>query len=73
MSAYHPGLIKKPIAHGTNLLPGALGSVSWPPVLCLSKAAITSLFARIEHGTLIVIDEASWQDRGIRTEDCERA
>lgn len=59
MSAYLPGLIKKPIAHGTNLLRGDLGSVSWPPVLSLSKATITSLFARIEHGTLIVIDEAS--------------
>lgn len=59
MSAYLPDLIKKPIAHGTALLCGALGSVSWLPVLSLSKAAVTSLFARIEHGTLIVIDEAT--------------
>jgi cyclopropane-fatty-acyl-phospholipid synthase len=59
MSAYLPSLIKKPIAHGTDLLRGALGSVSWLPVLSLSKTAVTSLFARIEHGTLLVIDEAS--------------
>lgn len=57
MSAYLPGLIKKPIAHGTDLLREALGSVSWSPALSLSKAAVTSLFARIERGTLIVIDE----------------
>jgi cyclopropane-fatty-acyl-phospholipid synthase len=59
MSAYLPGLIKKPIAHGTDLLREALGSVSWSPALSLSKAAVTSLFARTEHGTLTVIDETT--------------
>src|SRR5277367_2589832 len=59
MSAYLLVLIKKLIAHGTDLLRGALRSVSWLPVLSLSKVAITSLFAHIEHGTLIVIDEGT--------------
>jgi cyclopropane-fatty-acyl-phospholipid synthase len=59
MSDYLPDLIKKPIAHGTDLFRGAFGSVSWLPVLSLSKAAITSLFARIEYGTPIVIDEGT--------------
>ncbi len=59
MSAYLPGFVKKPIAHGTDLLREALGNVSWSPALSLSKAVVTSLFARIETGTLIVIDEAT--------------
>jgi cyclopropane-fatty-acyl-phospholipid synthase len=59
MSIYLPDLIKKPIAHGTDLLRGTLGSVSWLPVLSLSKATVTSLFVHIEYGTLLIIDEST--------------
>jgi len=45
------------MARGTDMFRGALGNVTWGPVLTVSKAAVTSLFARIEDGTLIVIDE----------------
>jgi cyclopropane-fatty-acyl-phospholipid synthase len=54
-----PALITRPIGHGTDVLRGALGGMSWLPVLSLSKAAVTSLFSRIENGTLVVIDEAT--------------
>jgi cyclopropane-fatty-acyl-phospholipid synthase len=59
MSASLPDLIRKPIAFGADLLRGALGDVSWLPALSLSKAAVTSLFARIGYGTLIIINEAT--------------
>lgn len=59
MSLNLAGLFKKSFAHGTDLFCGALGSVSWLPVLSLSKATVTSSFARIEHGTLLIIDEAT--------------
>lgn len=59
MASYLPSIISKPIAQGTDLLRGAVGSVSWGPVLAVSKAAVTSLFGRIENGTLVVIDETN--------------
>lgn len=44
---------------GGDLIRSTLGSVSWGPALSVSKAAVTSLFSRIENGTLIVIDETT--------------
>lgn len=59
MSSYLPGMIIAPIAHGTDLLRSTLGSVSWGPALAVSKAAITSLFSRIDNGTLIIEDQTT--------------
>ncbi|KAL3426033.1 Tuberculostearic acid methyltransferase UfaA1 [Phlyctema vagabunda] len=57
MASYLPTAVTKPLARSTDIFRGAIGSVSWGPVLSASKAAVTSLFARIESGTLVVIDE----------------
>lgn len=59
MSSYIPPFVSNPIAHGTDFLRNALGSMTWGPVLTLSKVAVTGLFERIELGTLVVIDEAT--------------
>lgn len=74
MASYLPNIITKPIVYGTDMLRGTIGGFSWPPFLKVSKAAVTALFARIETGTLLVIDEATgktesygqmiaWEDR----------
>lgn len=49
----------QPLARGGDLIRSTLGSVSWGPALSVSKAAVTSLFSRIENGTLVVIDETT--------------
>lgn len=59
MSSYLPGIVTGPIGYGADLLRGALGSMSWSPAVSISKATVTSLFARIENGTLVVIDNAA--------------
>jgi cyclopropane-fatty-acyl-phospholipid synthase len=64
MASYLPGIVTKPIAHGTDMLRGAIGGISWGPVLSLSKAAVTGLFGRIEKGSLIVIDETTGKTEG---------
>lgn len=59
MTSYLPTIISKPLARGTDLLRGAIGGVSWGPVLSVSKTAVTSLFSRIEVGQLIINDETT--------------
>ena len=51
----------QPLAVGGDLVRSTLGSVSWGPALSVSKAAVTSLFSRIENGTLVVTDETTGQ------------
>ena len=46
----------KPLSQGTDLLRSTLGSISFGPALSLSKAAVVSLFSKIEAGTLVVTD-----------------
>jgi cyclopropane-fatty-acyl-phospholipid synthase len=57
MSSYLPNLITNPLSHGADFLRSTLGSVSWGPALSVSKAVVTSLFSRIEIGTLIIDDQ----------------
>lgn len=57
MTYYLPGLVTRPAALGANLLRSALGSLSWGPLMSISRAAVCSIFARIENGTLIIIDD----------------
>ncbi|RDW80832.1 hypothetical protein BP5796_05530 [Coleophoma crateriformis] len=59
MSSYLPTIVTQPLAKGSDLLRGALGSFSWGPALTVSKAAVVSLFERIESGTLVVVDETT--------------
>jgi len=59
MSSSLPAAMKQPIVQGADLLRGTLGSISWGPALSVSKAMVTSLFRRIENGTLVVVDETT--------------
>jgi len=59
MANYIPAMITSPVAKGADLLRGILGGMTWGPALSLSKTAVTSLFARIEHGALVVKDEST--------------
>jgi cyclopropane-fatty-acyl-phospholipid synthase len=59
MSSYLSNIVTSPITYGTDLFRSALGGLSWGPALSISKAAVTSLFARIEDGTLILTNEAT--------------
>jgi cyclopropane-fatty-acyl-phospholipid synthase len=54
-----PSYLTQPLTCGGDLIRSTLGSVSWGPALSVSKAAVTSLFSRIENGTLVVIDETT--------------
>jgi cyclopropane-fatty-acyl-phospholipid synthase len=56
--------LTQPLTRGGDLIRNTLGSVSWGPALSVSKAAVTSLFSRIENGTLIVIDETTGRTSG---------
>jgi cyclopropane-fatty-acyl-phospholipid synthase len=61
MASYLPIAITQPLARGSDLIRGALGGVSWGPVLSVSKAAVTSLLTRIELGQLVIRDETTGQ------------
>jgi cyclopropane-fatty-acyl-phospholipid synthase len=61
MASHLPTAITEPLARGTDLIRGALGGVSWGPVLSISKAAVTSLLTRIELGQLVIRDETTGQ------------
>lgn len=59
MTSYLPHLITSPLSHGVDLLRSTVGSVSWGPALSVSKGAVTSLFSKIENGTLIIEDQTT--------------
>ncbi|KAI9745584.1 MAG: hypothetical protein M1818_001118 [Claussenomyces sp. TS43310] len=59
MSSYIPSIVAKPFAGGVDVLRGALGSISWKPVLTVARISVISLFSRIEKGTLILIDDVT--------------
>ncbi|KAK1989279.1 cyclopropane-fatty-acyl-phospholipid synthase [Colletotrichum cereale] len=52
-----PAAVAQPLSRGTELLRGAVGSLTWGPALSVAKPAILSVFSRIERGTLLLIDE----------------
>ncbi|APA13296.1 hypothetical protein SS1G_13857 [Sclerotinia sclerotiorum 1980 UF-70] len=56
MASYLPGAITIPLTKSTDYLKSTIGGLTWGPVLSLSKTAVTSLFGRIERGTLLVTD-----------------
>lgn len=59
MSSYLPSIVTGTIGQGADLLRSTIGSVSWGPSVSISKAAVTSLFTRIEIGTLIIEDQTT--------------
>lgn len=48
--------ILNPVAKASDFLRTSLGSISYGPALSLSRTAVTSLFSRIEYGTLVITD-----------------
>ena len=53
--------ITNPLARGGDLIRNTIGSVSWGPAVSVSKTAVTSLFSRIEKGTLVIDDQTTGQ------------
>ncbi|TGO84940.1 hypothetical protein BPOR_0449g00110 [Botrytis porri] len=56
MASYLPDAVTAPITKGADYLKSTIGGLTWGPALSVSKAAVTSLFGRIERGTLLVTD-----------------
>lgn len=52
-----PASVKRPLARGSDVARGVLGSLTWGPALSIAKPAITSVLSRIEIGTLLLVDE----------------
>lgn len=52
-----PPVIALPVAQCADIIRGAVGGVTWQPVLSIAKPAILSVLSRIETGTLLLVDE----------------
>ncbi|KND91475.1 Tuberculostearic acid methyltransferase UfaA1 [Tolypocladium ophioglossoides CBS 100239] len=52
-----PSVLMKSASHGAGMLRETLGSWTWGPALAVAKPAILSVLARIETGTLLLVDE----------------
>lgn len=59
MASYLPSSVTGPAKQGADLLRSTIGGITWGPVLTISRTAVTSLFQRIEVGSLAIIDETS--------------
>ncbi|KAI1640114.1 cyclopropane-fatty-acyl-phospholipid synthase [Biscogniauxia mediterranea] len=52
-----PSIVARPLARGADVVRGTLGSLTWGPALAIAKPMILSVFANIEVGTLLLLDE----------------
>jgi cyclopropane-fatty-acyl-phospholipid synthase len=52
-----PAVVAQPLSRGAELARGAIGSLTWGPALAVAKPAVLSIFARIETGTFLLVDE----------------
>lgn len=59
ISSYIPDLVARPLAKSTELVRGALGSLTWGPGLAIAKPTVMAVLEQIEIGTLILVDETS--------------
>ncbi|KAI1000297.1 hypothetical protein K3495_g7899 [Podosphaera aphanis] len=59
MTSLLPLTLTKAVVQGTDMVRGALGNISWGPALVISRAAVTSLLSRIEHGQLVITCEST--------------
>lgn len=55
--SYLPAAIAAPVARGTELVRGSLGSLAWGPATALARQAVEAVFSQIEVGTLLLADE----------------
>lgn len=59
MGTFIPGSLSRRLGAGTTFVRGALGSISWGPATSFAKSNVTDMFERLNHGTLVVIDNVS--------------
>ncbi|KAI5922514.1 cyclopropane-fatty-acyl-phospholipid synthase [Camillea tinctor] len=52
-----PSIVARPLARGADVVRGTLGGLTWGPALAVAKPLILSVFAKIQVGTLLVVDE----------------
>ncbi|EGY20517.1 hypothetical protein VD0002_g7056 [Verticillium dahliae] len=52
-----PAAVSQPLYRSTELVRGAVGSLTWGPALAVAKPAILSAFSTIEKGTLLLVDK----------------
>lgn len=52
-----PPVIAWPLSKSAELIRGAVGGVTWQPALAVAKPAVLSVLSKIEHGTLLLVDE----------------
>ena len=57
MTSYLPNAITASLSHGNDIVRSTIGSISWGPMLSISKFAAVSTFHKIEVGTLIISDK----------------
>ncbi|KAI1487707.1 cyclopropane-fatty-acyl-phospholipid synthase [Biscogniauxia mediterranea] len=50
-------IVARPLTRGADVVRGTLGSLTWGPALAIAKPMILSVFANIEVGTLLLLDE----------------
>lgn len=59
ISSLLPDLVVRPLARSTELVRGALGSLTWGPGLAIAKPTVMAVLEQIEIGTLVLVDETS--------------
>ncbi|OAA68325.1 cyclopropane-fatty-acyl-phospholipid synthase [Niveomyces insectorum RCEF 264] len=52
-----PDTVTRPLARSTELVRGAVGSLTWGPGLAIAKPTVLSVLSQIEIGTLVLVDE----------------
>ncbi|RDA92174.1 hypothetical protein CP533_5580 [Ophiocordyceps camponoti-saundersi (nom. inval.)] len=52
-----PAAIAWPVSRGAEVLRSTLGGWTWGPALAIARPAILSVLARIQSGTLVLVDE----------------
>ncbi|KAL1911348.1 hypothetical protein Sste5344_002728 [Sporothrix stenoceras] len=50
-------MVARPLSKSTELVRGALGSLTWGPGLAIAKPTVMAVLEQIEIGTLILVDE----------------
>lgn len=63
MYAYIPKSFKSRLGHGTTMVRGAIGSISWGPATSFAKQQVNGMFERLDTGTLTVIDHVTGEKR----------
>ncbi|RDA85124.1 hypothetical protein CP532_1553 [Ophiocordyceps camponoti-leonardi (nom. inval.)] len=60
-----PAAIAWPVSRSAEVLRSTLGGWTWGPALAIAKPAILSVLARIQSGTLVLIDEPAGHQRHV--------